>query len=188
VSENRDDESPAIESVKCPSCGSFIDATERRADLVCVVCNMHFVLAGHLCPACGAYHEDDQATCLTCGTPMVRLCWHCQATNWTGDEICIQCGESIDLLSQLEAKSSRTTPDRLNEQMAASIELNETEADASKRRMAELMAIEEARQAELRRQNARRKRQERNMLLVVFVAVVIFLLAMLGYALFSALA
>jgi hypothetical protein len=69
--------------------------------------------------------------------------------------------------------------------MVAAKELNEAESAASDRRMAELMAIEEARQAELRHQRAQRKRQERNMLIVVFAAVALFLLVMMLIALFA---
>jgi hypothetical protein len=70
--------------------------------------------------------------------------------------------------------------------MAAAKQLNLTEAQASDRRMAELMAIEEARLADLRRQRTRRQRQERTMLIVVFAAVLIFLVVLLGFALISA--
>jgi hypothetical protein len=70
--------------------------------------------------------------------------------------------------------------------MAAAKELNEVESEASDRRMAELMAIEEVRQAELRRQRAKSKSQERTMLIIVFAAVLLFLLILVGYALVSA--
>jgi hypothetical protein len=115
------------------------------------------------------------------------MCRHCQTANWTGDEFCIRCGQSIDLLSQLEAQSAQTTPDRLSQQMSAAKELNQAESDASDRRMAELMAIEEARQAEVHRQRARRERQERKMLIVVFAAVLLFLLLLVGFAILSSL-
>lgn len=186
MSELTGTDTPNQSAISCPSCGSAIDASEHQAEIACSVCNAHFVLAGHLCPSCGAYHVEDLAACLACGAPMVRLCWHCQTANWTGDEVCVACGERIDLLSQLEAKAGRTTEQRLSQQMAAARQLNDAEAESSSRRMAELMAIEEARQAELRRLRARQERQERNLLKVVFVAVVIFLVVLLGYALLSA--
>ena len=186
MSELKDNEPPVILDINCPSCGSQLDITEHQAEITCAVCNNVFVLAGHLCPSCGAYHQEDQAVCLTCGTPLVRLCRHCHTTNWTGDETCIECGERIDLLSQLEAESRQSTPERLSRQMAAAKQLNLSEAEASDRRMAELMAIEEARLAELRRQRAKRGQQERTMLIVVFAAVLIFLLVLLGFALLSA--
>lgn len=188
MSELGDRQPPTEIEASCPSCGSQISVAEHQAEITCAVCNGHFILAGHLCPSCGTYHQDEQAACLACGTALVRLCRNCHTANWTGDDTCIQCGQRIDLLSQIEAGSAQSTPDRLSQQMAEAKQLNQSEAEASDRRMAELMAIEEARQAELRRQQARRRRQERTMLIVVFVAVLIFLLVMLGFALFSAIA
>lgn len=173
--------------IACPSCGSVMDISDHQEAIACAVCNGRFVLARHLCPDCGAYHEEERAACATCGAALVRLCRNCQSVNWTGDERCFKCGESIDLLSQLSEKARKSTPDRLTEQMSAASQLNATEQDASNRRMAELMAIEEARQAEVRRQLAQRKRQERNMLIVVFVAVLFFLLVLISYALLSSL-
>ncbi|MGD8586094.1 MAG: zinc ribbon domain-containing protein [Chloroflexota bacterium] len=186
MSELRDKEPQAQLAISCPSCNSQIDVRGHQAEITCAVCNSVFVLAGHLCPSCGTYHQEDQATCQACGTPLVRLCRHCHTTNWTGDETCIECGERIDLLSQIEAGSRKSTPERLSQQMAAAKQLNLTEAQASDRRMAELMAIEEARLADLRRQRTRRQRQERTMLIVVFAAVLIFLVVLLGFALISA--
>jgi hypothetical protein len=162
-----------------------VDNSEQVTEIACAVCNGRFVLAGHFCPSCMTYHEEEHAACIECGTPMIRLCRKCQTTNWTGDERCIECGEAIDLLSQLESMSGQSTANRLDQQMVAARVLNEAESKASDRRMAELMAIEEARQAELRRQQAKRKRQERSMLIVVFVAVILFLLAMITIALFE---
>ena len=52
--------------------------------------------------------------------------------------------------------------------------------------MAALMAIEEARQAELMQQRKKRQQHERKMLMIVFLAVTVFLLALIGYALLSA--
>ena len=51
--------------------------------------------------------------------------------------------------------------------------------------MAEHMAIEEARQAELRLQRMKRQQQERRMLIIVFAAVLLFFLGMIGYLLLS---
>ena len=138
--------------IVCPSCGSEIDASGHGEETTCSVCNGRFVLAGHLCPSCNTYHADEHSVCSACGAALVRLCRHCQAINWTGDDACVRCGELIDMASQLEAKSKQGTPDRLSEQMAAARGINEAETLASERRMAELMAIEEARQAELRRE------------------------------------
>ena len=171
--------------INCPSCGSAIDGGERSAVISCSVCNGQFALAGHLCPACSTYHEEDQAACDECGNPLVRLYKNCHTINWTGDEECIDCGQSIDLLGQVESASKQSDADRLDRQMNEAKALKETEAAASDKRMAELMAIEEARQAELMLQRSRRQRHERRMLIIVFAAVLLFLLGMIGYSLLS---
>jgi len=89
------------------------------------------------------------------------------------------------MLSQVIATSQQSTPDRLSQQMVDAKSLKKDEAAASDKRMAELMAIEEARQAELRKRRAEQKRQERTMLIVIFAAVLLFLLALASFALFS---
>lgn len=171
--------------INCPSCGSDIDASERQATISCSVCNGHFALAGHLCPSCSTYHEEDQAACDECGSSLVRLCKNCHTINWTGDETCINCGQSIDLLGQVVLSSQQSDADRLDRQMNDARVLKETEAAASDKRMAELMAIEEARQAELIQQRVRQQRQERKMLIIIFAAVLLFLLGLIGYSLLS---
>jgi hypothetical protein len=113
------------------------------------------------------------------------LCKNCHTINWTGDEECINCGEPIDLLSQVESASRQSDADRLDRQISEARTLKETEAAASDKRMAELIAIEQARQAELMLQRVRRQRQERRMLIIVFAAVLLFLLGLIGYSLLS---
>jgi hypothetical protein len=172
--------------INCPSCGSALIAAERQPEITCTVCSGQFTLAGHLCPACARYHDEEVAACVECGSPLVRLCRNCQTTNWTGDEFCIACDAPIDLLSQVETVSAQSTSDRLGQQMLEAEELKEIEAASSEKRMAALMAIEEARQAELMQQRMKKQQHERRMLMIVFVAVMLFLLALIGYALVSA--
>ncbi len=172
--------------VNCPSCGSAIDAADQQPEITCTVCSGQFTLAGHLCPTCARYHNEELAACVECGSPLVRLCRNCQTTNWTGDEFCIACDEPIDLLSQVEANSGQSTADRLGQQMLEAEDLKKIEVAAAEKRMAALMAIEEARQAELMQQRKKRQQHERKMLMIVFLAVTVFLLALIGYALLSA--
>lgn len=187
MTELSDREVDGTLEIACPSCGSAIDASDHGAEIACTVCNGSFLLAGHLCPACTTYHDSEQAACSACGNALVRLCRQCQTTNWTGDDICVECGAAIDMLSLLEAQSGQGTSDRLSQQMSDARHLNESESLASDRRMAELLAIEEARQAELRKLRVRHTRQERKMLIVVFAAVLVFLLLLVGFAVFSTL-
>jgi hypothetical protein len=63
--------------------------------------------------------------------------------------------------------------------------LKQEEEISSKKRMAELLAIEEARQAELRQRIAKQKRQERQLLMIVFGSVLVFLLILVVVAVLS---
>lgn len=158
---------------------------ERQPELTCTVCSGQFALAGHLCPVCARYHVEEVAACEECGSSLVRLCRNCQTTNWTGDDFCTACDGPINMLSQVEDTSVRSTPDRLSQQMLESEELKELEAASSEKRMAALMAIEEARQAELLQGRIKKQQHERRMLMIVFAAVMVFLLGLIGYALLS---
>lgn len=89
------------------------------------------------------------------------------------------------MLSRVSTQSRQSDAERLDQQMLDAKELKKGEAAASERRMAELMAIEEARQAELRRLRKKRSEQERRMLTIVFAAVLLFLLALVAYALLN---
>lgn len=169
----------------CPSCGSVIEIVGQSIDFTCPVCNGHIALAGHLCPSCDNYDAEEQTTCAECGSPLVRLCRNCLAVNWTGDVKCVQCGEPIDMLSQVNDQSRQSDAERLGKQMLEATDLKNIEAVASERRMAELMAIEEARQAELRKERLKRTEHERRMLTIVFATVLLFLLVLVAYALLS---
>jgi hypothetical protein len=68
------------------------------------------------------------------------------------------------------------TTKRLNRQMESAQAIKMTEQIASNKRMRELLAIEEARQAEIRRQLERQKAQERSLLIVFFGAVILILI------------
>ena len=61
-----------------------------------------------------------------------------------------------------------------------------TEQLASNKRMRELLAIEEARQAEIKRQLERQKAQERSLVIIFFGAVFLILMFAVLYAIFSA--
>jgi hypothetical protein len=69
--------------------------------------------------------------------------------------------------------------------MEQASDLKEEEELSSKKRMAKLIAIEEGRQAELRQRLAKQKRQERQLLMIVFGSVLVFLLILAVVALLS---
>lgn len=178
--------------IPCPDCASRLvvnpaDLTLEEPHQDCKVCGSIILLAGHLCPNCHTYHDEEALVCVECGTTLARVCRSCHATNWSGLDICTACGEDLDILTLISNTSGETTSDRLHRQMAEASQIKEIEETASQKRMAELLAIERARQAEIRQRQAKQKEQEKQLLIVVFAAVALFLLALIVYAVISAL-
>jgi hypothetical protein len=90
------------------------------------------------------------------------------------------------VIDQIPDYRSQDTADRLNQQMRNAHFIKESERQSSQERMTELIAIEEARQAELKQKAAKQKEQERQMLILVFGVVILFLIFLIIYALVSA--
>ncbi len=172
---------------QCPVCSSFIRLGMEDADpaLNCLVCGGTYDLAGHLCPNCLRYHEESASNCSNCGSVLSRICSNCQYTNWSGSEICTNCGQRTDIFVSLTSSAQRSTVSRLSKQMEAAKDLKLEEESSSKKRMAELMAIEEARQEELRQRLERQKIQERQLLTIVIGSVLVFLIILVVIALIS---
>jgi len=166
--------------VACPNCLHPIDIRQHGRHITCVACNSQFVLDGHICPSCNAYHEEEQAFCGECGTALTRVCDKCHTTNWTGDEYCTQCGTAMDMVQLLKKNYAQTTADRLQDQMAWSKEIKAKEEADSQRRMAKMMSDEQIRLQELaRRRSAQRQKDRRLIALAViftFVAIILVLL------------
>ena len=115
----------------------------------CDNCGNRYLLTGHMCPDCHTYYEKETAVCPLCGEAISLLCSHCNASNWGGDENCKECGASLDILEHLQRHSPQASQERLREHTVNVSQLKEIEEEGSKKRMAELMAIEEERQIEL---------------------------------------
>lgn len=171
--------------ITCPSCRNNIHVSEDDSEVQCKICGDNVLLAGHLCPVCSAYHEDDEFVCLRCGSSLSRFCQHCQNVNWPGHEFCLNCGESLDLLSRFVNQEGRTTADRLHEQKKDVALLKQEEESASIDRMSEMLAIEQRRQAEIRKRVLKRKQDERRMVIIVGAAIAIFLLVVVVLAIFG---
>jgi hypothetical protein len=178
---------PVEMTFTCRTCGSDVDVLSDKQSVDCIVCGAEYVLAGHLCPHCQYYHDTTEGICVNCGTTLSRICRRCQSSNWSGSGYCLNCGSEIDLLSSLSTSQDRSTVDRLSRQMREARDLKKDEEISSAKRMAELLAIEEARQAELRQRFAKQKQQERQMLAIVFGAVAIFLIIIIIFALITSL-
>jgi hypothetical protein len=172
--------------ITCPSCRNNIQATEHDSEIQCGTCGDLVLLTGHMCPVCSAYHEEDEIVCLRCGTSLSQVCQSCRHVNWSGREYCFNCGESIDLLSRFVSHGGRTTADRLHEQMNEVSLLKQEEESASIDRMSEMLAIEEQRQAEIRKRVSKRKQDERRMIIIVAAAIAFFLLVVVILAIVGA--
>lgn len=173
--------------VRCPSCNSDVKVDDPSGDSHCLVCGTHFSLRGHLCPRCFTFHQSEGALCLECGNPLTKVCRNCHAVNWSGSEICYRCDNPIDFVAMVVDGSASTTANRLRRQMDEAQAIKTAEELASGKRMAELLAIEEARQAELRQRMARQQSQERKLLIVVFSGVALFFILLVIYVLVTSL-
>ena len=161
--------------VICPSCRNENQVLPSESRIVCATCGDEILLAGHMCPICFTYHEEDEIICTRCGTPLTRICQICRHTNWSGHEKCINCGQSLELLSQYVSQKGVTAADRLQEHMDGVGELKQMEESDSVDRMAEMVAIEERRQQELRRRAVKRQQEERRVIIIVAAALVFFI-------------
>jgi hypothetical protein len=169
--------------IACPNCLNPIDVREHGRHVTCDACRSQFILQAHLCAQCGAYHKQDEVVCGECAAPLVRLCRKCNTSNWAGDEHCQKCGAIMDILDILAQNQSGYTADRLSRQMSQAQELRAAEEVASQKRMAELMAIEEERLANLRQRRLERKAEERKLVLLIGGAGVLLLLFVIVYLL-----
>ncbi len=168
-----------LTEVACPNCLHPIDIRQHGRHITCDACRSQYVLDGHICPSCNAYHPQEQGFCGECGTALTRICEKCHTSNWAGDEYCKQCGTAMDILQLLKKSYAQTTADRLQGQMAWAKDIKAQEEADSKRRMAALMATEQARLEELSRRRAamRRKDQQLFFLVGIFVLVIISIVA-----------
>jgi uncharacterized membrane protein len=174
--------SELAQQIACPECHGPIAIDQPGRYVTCDICGRHLLLPGHLCPNCSCYSEIEQALCSQCGVVLNRICPECATANWAGNENCLECGAPLDILDVLGRQGSQATVRRLNQQMSESQRIKEIEQSASEKRMAELLAIEEARQAEIKRRIQKQKEQERQLFILVFAAVTLFLIVLLIYA------
>lgn len=171
--------------ILCPHCASPVEIGEQDETVICLDCNQQFSLAGHVCPDCHHYHKAKTAVCGECGQTINQVCRHCQVVNWAGNEICRQCDRPLDIFELMVSHSDKATPDRLDRQMKEARTYKKTEEEASRKRMTELQAIEDDRQAELQLRLQKKRREERMMLLFAVGAIAFFLILILAYAILS---
>jgi hypothetical protein len=169
----------------CPSCNSEISLEQGIGEVLCKVCGAISELRGHLCPVCLAYQQHEGTLCISCGAPLTRTCQNCFTANWSGAESCNVCGDAIDIIAIIGYKGKLATARRLNKQMDQAQAIKAAEELASNKRMTEMLAIEEARQAQIRQRMAKQKSQERKLLIIVFGGVALFFLFLIAYTIVS---
>jgi uncharacterized protein YbaR (Trm112 family) len=174
-----------LTEVACPNCLNPIDVREHGRHVTCDACGGHFILRGHLCPNCSTYNEEEASVCGQCGTALTRVCRKCNTRNWAGDEYCKQCNNAMDILDFIAGNQAVRTADRLLEQRHRAREIQEVEEQASARRMAELMEIENERQAEVRRRMRKQKAQERKLFIMMGLGIGLFIIVLIFYAIIS---
>lgn len=174
-----------LTEIACPNCLHPIDIRRHGRHVTCDACQSRFVLDGHICPRCNAYHAQEQGFCGECGAPLTRVCQKCRTANWAGDEYCKQCGTAMDILELLKVNYAQTTTDRLHAHQEWAREIKAKEEADSQRRMAQLMAQEQARLAELGRLRTARKQKDRQLfLLIAIFSFLVMLLLVIAMQLF----
>ncbi|MBE7531893.1 MAG: zinc ribbon domain-containing protein [Chloroflexi bacterium] len=161
--------------VACPNCLHPIDIRQHGRHVTCAACQSQFVLDGHICPRCNAYHAQEQGFCGECGAPLTRVCQKCRTSNWAGDEFCKQCGTAMDILELLKVNYAQTTADRLHAHQEWAREIKAKEESDSQRRMAQLMAQEQARLAEMARLRAAQSQKDKHLFLLINLFAFLFL-------------
>jgi uncharacterized protein YbaR (Trm112 family) len=174
-----------LQEIACPNCRNALAVSEDGRPVVCAGCGTQFLLPGHLCYRCHMYHQQEAVICSQCSTPLNRVCPECRTSNWGGNEHCQSCGSPLDVMNVLSRQQKGFTADRLAQQMVTGRQIKQQEEEASQRRMAEMMAIEEARQLELRQRLRKQKEQERQMLVLLFGGVGLFLIIVVLYILLT---
>lgn len=179
--------SQTLERIACPNCGRPIDLgrqTTSGQQVHCDACGGQFLLRGHVCPYCGAYHEQESQFCRQCGAALTRRCYQCQTINWIGDEYCAHCGAPMDIVDLVIRGHNVETQDRLYANMEEAQALKQQEASASNERLGRMMERERARQEALQQEMQARKEDERKMMQGLLIAVGVMLVIALLIAIF----
>jgi len=164
--------SDALTEIACPNCLNPIDIREHGQHVTCDACHSQFVLSGHICPHCNAYHNEEQAFCRECGEAMTRTCQKCHTINWAGDEYCKQCGAALDIFQLLHIHHSQATSGRLDEQMRNARALKEKELADSERRMEAMLVAERQRLMEKARRRQEQSKRDQYIIAGIILAAI----------------
>ena len=164
-----------LSEFECPNCGANEMLEGENQQLLCVYCGTSFGQVTQICPKCGHYNEEGVRHCSECGSPILRDCPVCGWDNWVLADHCVQCGRNMDLIAQMAQRWQQTTQERLARQREGMVELKEQEERASQRRMAAFLEVEHRRQEALARARAAQEERDRQVYMLVGVAVVAFI-------------
>jgi hypothetical protein len=164
-----------LNDILCTHCQGAGLELENESGAICRYCGTANSVPGTLCPRCEFVNPTGDETCGGCRQALSRKCPKCGVQNWIGLEQCAACGQPLDVVAVAAARWGTDTAGRLNAQQHDAAGLKAQEAADSQRRMAELEAIEERRQALLFETRQRRDAQQRVLLAVVGLSVVGFI-------------
>ena len=169
-----------LQKISCPNCNAPIDLRGQNTDgtyVHCAACGSEFILKGHVCPYCGAYHEQEAVFCRACGAGLTRHCPRCATSNWIDDGYCVKCGAPLDVLEMIVQRHNQGTAKRLYQQMDEGQKLKEIESEAAQTRMNRMLIEEREHQAAIQRRILEQKRQEKKLLTIVLgAAAILFIL------------
>jgi hypothetical protein len=166
-----------LSELACHNCqGHGLDAN-GPSEAACRFCGAVNPVAGLICPRCDFVNQSSDTACANCRQSLTRRCPDCSTANWSGAEQCVNCGRALDAVALISTRFGVDPAARLNQQARESAALKSLEAVDSQRRMGELEAIEQRRQALLTAARRRRDGQQRLMGLGLALLVIVFIVA-----------
>ncbi len=172
-----------LREVACPNCRNPIDIREHGRYVTCDACSSQFMLAGHYCPTCFAYHAEDTLFCGECGASLKRTCQRCQSSNWTGNEFCLQCGAALDIFDVVLLQNKEVARQAQAKRLEMIKKLKAEDEQASQKRLEAMQIIEEDRLAQLQARKQKQARRDRQILAATFALVALAALVILALAL-----
>ncbi len=165
----------ALSSHLCLHCEGAGLELHSGGQVICRYCGTANMLDGVVCPQCEHISAAGAEVCGNCRQTLQRPCPKCGTRNWSGAETCRHCAASLDPVARLSNRYGVDPAARFNEQQHSSRGIKLEEEQASRRRLAELTAIEARRQANLRAAQEKKAAEQRVMLIgtaaIVFVIV-----------------
>jgi hypothetical protein len=138
------------------------------------------------CPACASKDitvtEQGLLECLQCGHTWEissRICPRCDSNNPADAEVCVRCGEALDVVDRLLIKHpAGGEPSFLREARTRAPDLKQREESASQQRLENLKEIDRRRLEALREAQQSQRQKERKTLATTFwlVAVIVLII------------